>query len=162
MDQNCINCSTDSYLSGRESLVAIYQMVNTLTADTYALVHWVIISSGYGLLSMRRESITRNNEEILSIVPLGKNFSGIFIKLYHKSGSVSSAKWSIFGLGVNVLKKTCTNMLRIISFYFSCMQCTSRIFFVVFITGAVRCNLLYDSLRCRECDMFLWSCLCRP
>ena len=83
------------------------------------LTHWgrvthicvsklTIIGSDNGLLSGWRQAIIWTNTGILVIVPLGTNFSEIFIaieafsfkKMHLKT---SSAKWRPFCLGLNVL-----------------------------------------------------------
>ena len=69
-----------------------------------------IIGSDNGLSPSRRQAIVWTNAGILSIGPLGTNFSAIlneiitfsFKKLYLK---VSSGKWRPFCLSLNVLKK---------------------------------------------------------
>ena len=84
------------------------------------LTHWgrvthicvsklTIISSDNGLSPGRRQAIIWTNAGILSIGPLGTNFSEIligiqtfpFLKMHLK---ISSAKWRPFCLGLNVLK----------------------------------------------------------
>ena len=86
------------------------------------LTHWgrvthicinrlTIIGSDNGLLPGRRQAIIWTNAGILLIGPLGTNFSEICIgiqtfslkKIHLK---MSSAKWRLFCLGLNVLKHT--------------------------------------------------------
>ena len=83
------------------------------------LTHWgrvthicvgnlTIIGSGNGLSPGRRQAIIWTNAEILSIGPLGTNFSEISIEINTFSFKkmrlkVSSAKWRPFCLGLNVL-----------------------------------------------------------
>ena len=85
------------------------------------LTHWgrvthicvgklTIIGSDNGLSPQRRQAIIWTNAGILLIGPLGTNLSEILIeiqtfsfkKMYLK---MSSAKWRLFGLGLNVLMK---------------------------------------------------------
>ena len=78
------------------------------TSISYASVKWVSIGSGNGLSLLRRQAITWTNAGLLSIGPLGINFSEIwiigiisflFMKMYLKMSSVrivaiwSSEKW---------------------------------------------------------------------
>ena len=88
------------------------------------LTHWgrvtyicvsklTIIGSDNGLSPDRRQAIIWTNAGILSIGPLGTNFSEIFIEILTFSCKkmrlkVSSAKWRPFCLGLNVLKHACT------------------------------------------------------
>ena len=84
-----------------------------------SLTHWgrvthicisklTIIGSGNGLSPDRRQAIIWNNAGILSIGPVGTNFSEISIEILTFSFKkmrlkVSSAKWRLFGLGLNEL-----------------------------------------------------------
>ena len=73
-----------------------------------------IIGSDNGLSPGRRQAIIWTNAEILLIRTLGTNFSEIlgelhsfwFSKMYLK---MSSAKWRLFGLGLNELSATNVN-----------------------------------------------------
>ena len=83
------------------------------------LTHWgrathicvskfTITASDNGLMPGRRQAIIWNNAGILSIGPLGTNFSEILIEILTFSFKemrlkVSSAKWRPFCLGLNVL-----------------------------------------------------------
>ena len=49
----------------------------------YASLNWVIISSGNGLSPVRRQAIAWANGDLLSIGPLGTNFSEIRTKNFH-------------------------------------------------------------------------------
>ena len=85
------------------------------------LTHWgrvahlcvgklTIIAADNGLAPGRRQAIIWTNAGILSIGPLGTNFSEILIEMYVFSFKkmhlkMSSAKWRPFCLGLNVLKK---------------------------------------------------------
>ena len=67
-----------------------------------------IIGSDNGLSPDRRQAIIWTNAGILSIGPLGTNFSEILIEILPFSSKkmrlkVSSAKWRPFRLGLNVL-----------------------------------------------------------
>ena len=86
----------------------------------FFLTHWgrvmhicisdlTIIGSDNGLLPGRRQAIIWTNAELLLNGPLGTNFSEILIEILSFSFKkmclkVSSAKWSLFCLGLNVLK----------------------------------------------------------
>ena len=68
-----------------------------------------IIGSDNGLTPGRRQAIIWTNAEILLIGPLGTNFSEILIEIYTFSFKkmhlkMSSAKWRLFGLGLNELR----------------------------------------------------------
>ena len=67
-----------------------------------------IIGSDNDLSPERRQAIIWTNAGILLIGPLGTNFSEIFIEIHAFSFKkmhfkMSSAKWRLFGLGLNVL-----------------------------------------------------------
>ena len=72
-------------------------------------MNWVIIGSGNGLSPVRRQAITWTNADLLSIRPLGTNFSVIRIKIQNFSFTkmhlkLSSAKWRPFCPGGDELK----------------------------------------------------------
>ena len=87
--------------------------------DVINLTHWgrvthicvcnlTIIGSDNGLSPGRRQAVIWTNAGILSIETLGTNFSEILIEiltfsLKNMHLKVSSAKWSPFCLGLNVL-----------------------------------------------------------
>ena len=87
---------------------------------TNTLTHWgrvthicfsklTIIGSGNGLSPGRRQAIIWTNSGILVIRTLGTNFSEILGEIHSFSFSkmhlkLSSAKWRLFGLGLNELK----------------------------------------------------------
>ena len=52
-----------------------------LLPHIYASVNWVSIGSDNGLSPSRRQAITWTNADLLSIGPLGTNFSEIRIKI---------------------------------------------------------------------------------
>ena len=67
----------------------------------YMSVNWVNIASGNGLSPVRRQTITWTNTDLLSIGPLGINFSEIQIKIYDFSFTkmhlkMLSEKWRPF------------------------------------------------------------------
>ena len=68
----------------------------------YASLNWVSIGSGNGLSPARRQAIAWTNAHLLSIGPLGTNFSEILIKIWNFSFTkmhlkTSSAKrWLFF------------------------------------------------------------------
>ena len=88
--------------------------------DLVELTHWgrvthrcvgnlTIIGSDNGLSPGRRQAITWTNVWILSIGPLGTNFSEILIEIHTFSFKkihlkMSSGKWRPFCLGLNVLR----------------------------------------------------------
>ena len=68
----------------------------------------IIIGSDNGLSPGRRRAIIWTNAEIWSMGPLGTNFSEILIEIHEFSFKkmhlkMLSAKWRLFGLGLNVL-----------------------------------------------------------
>ena len=89
------------------------------THELISLTHWgrvthicvsrlTITCSNNGLSPGRRQAIMWTNDGILSIGPLGTNFSENFIEILTFSFTkmrlkVSSAKWRPFCLGLNVL-----------------------------------------------------------
>ena len=88
----------------------------------YTLTHWgrvthicvsklTITGSDNGLSPGRRQAIIWTNARILSIGHLGTNFNEILIEIqilsFKKMGlKMSSAKWRLFSLGLNVLIQT--------------------------------------------------------
>ena len=52
---------------------------------TYASVDWASLGSGNGLSPFRRQAITLTNADLVSIEPLGTNFSEIWIEIQHFS-----------------------------------------------------------------------------
>ena len=69
-----------------------------------------IIGSDNGLSPGRRQAIIRTNAGILLIGPLGTNFSEKWIgietfSIKEMHLKMSSAKWRLFGLGLNVLRQ---------------------------------------------------------
>ena len=98
-----------------ESVYISYSIPWAITS----LTHWgrathicvskfTIIASDNGLSPGRRQAIIWNNAGILSIGLLGTNFSEILIEILTLSFKkmrlkVSSAKWRLFCLGLNVL-----------------------------------------------------------
>ena len=85
----------------------------------FVLTHWgrvthicvnkiTIICSDNGLSPGRRQAIIWTNAVLLLIEPLGTNFSEILIAIHIFSSqkmhlNISSAKWRLFCLGLNVL-----------------------------------------------------------
>ena len=70
----------------------------------------IIIGSNNGLSPGRRQAIIWTNARILLIEPLGTYFSKILIEIHTFSfkkmhSKMSSAKWRLFRLGLNVLIK---------------------------------------------------------
>ena len=94
------------------------------------LTHWgrmihicvsktTIIGSDNGLSPDRRQAIIGTNAGILSIGPLGTNFSEILIKCYSFSFKkmhmkMSSGKWRPSCLGLNVLRQPSVNISNFI------------------------------------------------
>ena len=75
----------------------------------YASLKWVIFGSGNGLLPVGCQAITWNKDDLLSIGPLGTNFSETLLELQtfllkKMQLKMSHAKWRSFCLGLNVLK----------------------------------------------------------
>ena len=95
-------------------------LIQLYTVKTVHLTHWgrvthicvgnlTIIGSGNGLSPGRRQAITWTNVGILSIGPLGTNFSEMLIEIHTFSFKkihlkMSSGKWRPFCLGLNVLR----------------------------------------------------------
>ena len=93
------------------------------------LTHWgrvthicvgklTIIGSDNGLSPERRQVIIWTNAGILLIGPLGTNFSEILIEIQTFSLTkirlkMSSAKWRLFGLGLNELSDMCSEASRL-------------------------------------------------
>ena len=102
------------------SYFCLYHEPNTaMLTHCSMLIHWgrvthicvsklSIIGSDNGLSPDRRQAIIWTNAGILLIGPLGTNFSEILIAIeafsFRKMHlKISSAKWRLFGLGVNEL-----------------------------------------------------------
>ena len=73
-------------------------------------MNWVSIGSDNGLLPIRRQAIIWTNAGLLSIGPLGTNFSEILIKIQNFSFTkihlkISSAKWRPFCPGGDQINK---------------------------------------------------------
>ena len=81
-------------------------MLNLLRpSDAYMRRKLTIIGSDNGLSPGRRQAIIWTNAGILWIRTFGTNFSEISGKIHSFSFSkMSSAKWRLFGLGLNELK----------------------------------------------------------
>ena len=85
-------------------------MLNLLRpSDAYMRRKLTIIGSDNGLSPGRRQAIIWTNAGILLIRTLGTNFCEISGKIHSFSFSkirlkMSSAKWRLFGLGLNELK----------------------------------------------------------
>ena len=60
----------------------------------YAFVNWVSIGSGNGLSSVRCQAITWTNADLLSVGPLGTNFSEILIEIQAFSSKKRHMKMS--------------------------------------------------------------------
>ena len=89
------------------------------------LTHWgrvthicvgklIILGSDNGLSPGRRQAIIYTNTGILLIGHLGTNFKEILIAIQTFSFKkmhlkMSSAKWHLFGLGLNVISNPCLN-----------------------------------------------------
>ena len=98
---------------------------------SHQLTHWgrvthicvgktTIIGLDNGLSPGRRQAIIWTNAGILSIGPLGTNFSEFLVEIYTFSFKkihlkVSSGKWRPSFLGLNVLKQTHCSRTRCIS-----------------------------------------------
>ena len=75
-----------------------------------------IIASDNGLSPGRRQAIIWTNAGIWLIRTLGTNFSEILGEIHSFSFSkmhlkMSSAKWRLFGLGLNELKQSCQSLV---------------------------------------------------
>ena len=84
----------------------------------YASVNQTIIGSDNGLSPGRRQAIIWINADILSVGPLGINFSEILMEIrtfsFKKMRSkMSSAKWWSSCLGLNVLMQLCRDVERL-------------------------------------------------
>ena len=76
----------------------------------YASLKWVIIGSDNGLSPVRRQNIIWTNSGILLTGPWGTNFSELLIGIQTLSFkklhlNMSSAKWRLFCLGHNILRR---------------------------------------------------------
>ena len=76
----------------------------------YASLKWVIIGSDNGLSPVRRQNIIWTNAGILLTGPWGTNFSELLIGIQTLSFkklhlNMSSAKWRLFCLGHNILRR---------------------------------------------------------
>ena len=94
------------------------QLIQPIEAEwrIYASLNWVIIGSDNGLSPVRRQAIIWTNAPILLIGTLGTNFSEILGEIHSFSFSkmhlkMSSAKWRLFGLGLNELKHRVDSVL---------------------------------------------------
>ena len=103
----------------RHTSLLTWHAVSNRTQRHQHLTHWgrvthicvgnlTIISSDNGVSPGRRQAIIWTNAEILLIRTLGTNFSEILGEIHSFSFSemhlkMSSAKWRLFGLGLNVL-----------------------------------------------------------
>ena len=91
-----------------ESIINGSWLTHLFRVCIYASVKWVSIGSGNGLSPIRCQAITWTNADLLSIGPLGTNFSDIwikcnfsFMKMYLK---MLSATWQPFCPGRDGLK----------------------------------------------------------
>ena len=99
----CVHSLNPHYVFG-ESILTHWGRVTHI-----CVVELTIIGSDNGLSPGRRRAIIWTNTGILSIGPLGTNFSEILIEIYTFSFKkmhlkMSSGKWRPFCLGLNVLK----------------------------------------------------------
>ena len=90
--------------------ICIYIIINSLRPSDAYIRNLTIIGSDNGLSPWRRQAIIWTNDGILSIGPLGTNFSEILIRIQTFSFKImefkmSSAKWHPFCLSLNVLNK---------------------------------------------------------
>ena len=96
------NFATNRYV------MALYSLTRWGRATHICVSNLTIIASDNGLSPGRRQAIIWANAEILSIGPLGTNFSEILIEIYIFSFKkmhlkISSGKWRPFCLGLNML-----------------------------------------------------------
>ena len=109
---SCIPCMNISLTHwGRVTLICISKLI--------------IIGSDNGLSLGRRQAIIWTNAGIWSMGPLGTNFSEILIEIYTFSFKkmhlkMSSAKWRLFGLGLNVL--TCLSCIPCMNTSLTCFR----------------------------------------
>ena len=83
--------------------------VNALRLGGACMRQWSNYSSNNGLSPGRRTAIVWTNEGILLIATLATNFREILIEIHTFSSkkihlNMSSAKWRLFSIGLNVLK----------------------------------------------------------
>ena len=120
---NWYKCTNGWHWNSRALTLSEYNKANI-----NFLTHWgrvthicvsklTIIGSNNGLSPTRCQAIICTNAGILSIGPLGTNFSEILIEIHTFSFKkmhlkMSSAKWRPFCLGLNVLKGTTLLVLR--------------------------------------------------
>ena len=93
---------------GDEAFVTIIHLTHCGRMTHICVGEQTIIGSDNGLTPDRRQAIIWTNAGILSTGPLGTNFSEILIETYTFSFKkmhlkMSSAKWRLFRLGLNVL-----------------------------------------------------------
>ena len=72
-------------------------------------MNWIGVGSGYGLSPIRRQAITCTNAHLLSIGPLGTNFSEIRIKIQSFSFTKMHLK-----MATNLFRPQCVNRLTLI------------------------------------------------
>ena len=97
------SCENDNLMDGVSAVLTHWgRLMHICIADL------TIIDSDNGLLPGRRQAIIWTNAGMLSIGPLGTNFSAILIRILTFSFKkmcvkVLSEKWWSFSLGLNVL-----------------------------------------------------------
>ena len=134
-------------------IIIPYQCINVhcgerkdLCIELACLTHWgrvthicvnklTIIGWDNGLSPGRRQAIIWTNAGILLIRTLGTNFSEILGEIHSFSFSkrhlkMSSAKWRLFGLGLDELKMKIS--------YFSNVHCGEKTVMIIYI-----CNAMY-------------------
>ena len=114
-----------------------------------------IIGSDNGLSPGRRQAIILTNAGILSIGPLGTNFSEILIKIQTFSFmkmdlNVSSAKWRPFCVGLNVLMEW---FVAYLSPYICLNQCK------IIVNWILKFNVsFFSKLTYLHLSKFIWNC----
>ena len=96
----------------------------------YASVNWVSIGSGNGLSPVRRQAITGTSARLLSIGPLGTEFTEIQIEILTFSFKkmrlkMSSVKWQPFCPGGDELIQATATHVMIGFVYFIQMSCVT-------------------------------------
>ena len=139
-----ISCSKWFQCIGYDYVACMDYMDPDICCPQKILTHWgrvthicvskiIIIGSDNGLSPGRRQAIIWTNAGILLIEPLGTNFSEILIEIHTFSFKkmllkMSSAKWRLFGRGLNELiahSLTCSKWNKFVTDTFLLLVCNA-------------------------------------